>query len=111
MRITVVLPDDLLRRVKATAALERKSLREFIAQALVHEMDKKARTNAPGRRVKLPLVRSKRPGCCASPGSRCPRLWPTRMRMPEASSQGLEPNNTLPRQADTTSTDRISFTA
>jgi len=62
MRVTVVLRDDLLRRVEASAALEGMSLREFVKQALVHQLDRRAGSRAPGRRVKLPLVRSKHPG-------------------------------------------------
>ena len=61
MRTTVVLPDPLFRRVKATAALEGKNLRTFITEALVHELEGSA--GREGRkRVRLPLVPSKHPG-------------------------------------------------
>lgn len=60
MRTTVDLPDDLFRRVKATAALRGTSLKDFITQAIEDEL---ARQKAPDDyTVKLPLIRSKRPG-------------------------------------------------
>jgi hypothetical protein len=62
MRTTVVLPDALFRQVKATAALEGKTLRAFIMQAVCHEIDRDANRKRKGHRTKLPLVRSKRPG-------------------------------------------------
>ena len=62
MRTTIVIPDDLFRRVKATAALEGKSLRDFILQAVRYEMDRRIDHRTPESRVKLPLVPSKRPG-------------------------------------------------
>jgi hypothetical protein len=60
MRTTVDLPDTLFRKMKATAALRGVSLKQFITDAIEAEISK-----PPGGRryrVKLPLIRSKRPG-------------------------------------------------
>ena len=60
MRTTVDLPDPLFRQVKSAAALRGSSLREYIREALQQAVSG-ART-VPRRTVRLPLVRSKRPG-------------------------------------------------
>jgi plasmid stability protein len=60
MRTTIDLPDPLFRRVKSEAALRGSSLKEFIREALQQAVA----GERPVRRqqVRLPLVRSKRPG-------------------------------------------------
>ena len=62
MKTTVVLPDALFRRAKAEAAMEGRTLRSFIMDAVVHELEQGMKDGVARRRVKLPLVRSKRPG-------------------------------------------------
>jgi hypothetical protein len=61
MRTTVDLPDPLLRRAKAAAALEGKSLKTFLAEAIEQRLSGRA-VETTGQRVVLPLVRSARPG-------------------------------------------------
>ena len=60
MRTTVDLPDDLFRKLKATAALQGMSLKQLITRAIEAEIAKPRESK--GYRVKLPLIRSKRPG-------------------------------------------------
>ena len=60
MRTTVDLPDPLFRQVKSLAALRGSSLKEFIQDALQQAIT--ARRVQRGRRVTLPLIRSKDPG-------------------------------------------------
>jgi len=60
MRTTVDVPDPVFRKMKATAALRGVSLKEFLLIAVEHEMEKKPAKKE--HRVKLPLIRSKRPG-------------------------------------------------
>jgi hypothetical protein len=60
MRTTVDLPDALFRKMKATAALRGISLKQFITRAIETEVSKPQASK--GYRVKLPLIRSKRPG-------------------------------------------------
>ena len=62
MKTTVVLPDTVFRRAKAEAAMEGRTLRAFVMDAVVHELDRGAGNTPPGKRVKLPLIRSSRPG-------------------------------------------------
>jgi hypothetical protein len=62
MRTTITLPDSLFRRVKAMAALEGKTLRAFVTEAVAHEIDRSVEKQAAGHRVKGPLVRSRKPG-------------------------------------------------
>jgi hypothetical protein len=62
MKTTVVLPDDVFRRAKAETAMQGRTLRAFILDAVVHELDGTICEASPRRRVKLPLVRSRRPG-------------------------------------------------
>ena len=62
MKTTVVLPDALFRRAKAEAAMEGRTLRAFIMDAVVHELEQGGKGGVTRRRVRLPLVRSKRPG-------------------------------------------------
>jgi len=65
MKTTVVIPDPIFRRVKATAALEGKNLRAFLLQAVMHELEHVEAAGATRKRVRLPLVRSKHPGSLA----------------------------------------------
>ena len=60
MRTTVDMPDPVFRKMKATAALRGVSLKEFLLSAVEHEMaNKQAKKDYT---VRLPLIRSKRPG-------------------------------------------------
>jgi hypothetical protein len=60
MRTTVDLPDALFRKMKAMAALQGISLKQFITRAIQVELSKPRESQ--GYRVKLPLIRSKLPG-------------------------------------------------
>ena len=60
MRTTVDLPDDLFREAKAAAAHRGISLKTLIGNAIEHEV--RHPRLALNRRVRLPLVTSKRPG-------------------------------------------------
>ena len=62
MRTTVDIPDRLLRRAKAAAALKGKSLKAFLTKAVVHELERDADEKIARKRVSLPLVPSNRPG-------------------------------------------------
>jgi hypothetical protein len=59
MRTTIDLPDHLFRQVKAKAALHGETLKEFVQTAIEREFS----TETPARpfRVKLPLIKSKKP--------------------------------------------------
>jgi plasmid stability protein len=60
MRTTIDIPDAIYRRLKARAAGEGRSAKTLILQGV--EQVLKGTPAAAGRRVKLPLVKSKRPG-------------------------------------------------
>ena len=60
MRTTVDIPDPVYRRLKSRAASEGRSAKELILQG-VEQVLREARRKAR-RKVKPPLVRSKRPG-------------------------------------------------
>jgi hypothetical protein len=62
MRTTVDLPDEMLRRVKAIAAMEGKSLKRFLAEALERELRRRGEVESSPKRVTLPLVPSENPG-------------------------------------------------
>jgi len=62
MRTTGDIPDHILRRAKAAAALEGKSLKTFLTQAVSHELQRSAVKKIARKRVSLPLVPSKHPG-------------------------------------------------
>ena len=62
MRTTVDIPDNLLRRVKAAAALEGKSLKVFLMEAVIHELERSAKRKIVRKKISLPLVPSNRPG-------------------------------------------------
>ncbi len=60
MRTTVDLPDELFRKMKATAALRGMSLKQFLTSAVETEISKPRQSKR--HRVKLPLIHSKNPG-------------------------------------------------
>ena len=62
MRTTVDIPDNLLRRAKAAAALEGKSLKVFLTEAVIHELERSAEKKIVRKKISLPLVPSNRPG-------------------------------------------------
>jgi hypothetical protein len=60
MRTTIDIPDPMYRRLKARAAKEGRSVKSLILQGTEQVL---ASNGSPQRRaVRLPLVRSKRPG-------------------------------------------------
>jgi hypothetical protein len=60
MRTTVDIPDPLYRQLKARAATEGRSVKELILKSVQVELS--GTQPKPRRRVKLPIVSSKRPG-------------------------------------------------
>lgn len=54
------IPDPLYRQLKARAATERRSVKELILQGVQVKLGQDQ--PRPRRRVKLPIVRSKKPG-------------------------------------------------
>jgi len=60
MRKTVDIPDSLYRQLKARAAREGRTVEDLLLQRV--EGDLRAKPKKNGKRVKLPLVRSKHPG-------------------------------------------------
>jgi len=60
MRTTVDIPDPIYRRLKTRAASEGSSAKELILRGVELILKKGPRKSQ--RRVKLPLIRSKRPG-------------------------------------------------
>jgi hypothetical protein len=61
MRTTIDIPEPLLRRAKAAASLDGKSLRAYVTEALEQHVTHSA-LGGTGRRVSLPLVPSNTPG-------------------------------------------------
>lgn len=61
MRITVDLPEQLYRKIKAHASLNGISMKAYISAALQHEVEGSI-LNLDRRKVNLPLVASKSPG-------------------------------------------------
>jgi hypothetical protein len=59
MRTTIDLPNDLFRQVKSKAALRGETLKEFVQAAIEKEIS--VNTPASSFRVKLPLIKSKKP--------------------------------------------------
>ena len=59
MRTTIDLPDDLFRQLKSKAALRGETLKGFVQAAVEKEIG--AVPAASSFRVKLPLIRSKKP--------------------------------------------------
>jgi len=60
MRTTVDIPDPVYRRLKSRAASQGSSARELILRGVETVLKEKKRK--PRKRVKLPILRSKRPG-------------------------------------------------
>jgi hypothetical protein len=60
MRTTIDIPDPLYRELKGKAASEGRSVKELILQGVESELQLSPRRR--GRKVLLPLVRSKHPG-------------------------------------------------
>jgi hypothetical protein len=61
MRTTVDIPDALYRELKATAARQKKSVKELILRGVEVELRVRRKPRQSGR-VAPPLVRSKTPG-------------------------------------------------
>ena len=61
MRTTIDIPEPLLRRAKAAASLDGKSLRAYVTEALEQRLTHTA-LGGTGHRISLPLVPSKTPG-------------------------------------------------
>ena len=59
MRTTIDLPNDLFRQVKSKAALRGETLKEFVQSAIEKEISAEAPHSS--FRVKLPLIKSKKP--------------------------------------------------
>jgi hypothetical protein len=60
MRTTVDIPDPLYRELKGKAAADGRSVKELILRGVEGALQINSKRR--GRRVSLPLVRSKRPG-------------------------------------------------
>ncbi len=60
MRTTIDIPDRMYRRLKARAASQGRTAKALILQGVEQILTSKP--PAAGRRVTLPIVRSKRPG-------------------------------------------------
>lgn len=60
MRTTVDIPDALYRMLKARAAAEGRSVKALLLDAAAHALT--AGASRSGRRVRVPLVASRRPG-------------------------------------------------
>lgn len=61
MKATIELDDELYRQLKATAALRGRKVKELVAEGVrmvLHRVD----TPQQGRRLKLPIVKSRKPG-------------------------------------------------
>ena len=61
MRTTVDIPDPLYRRLKSRAAREGSSAKKLILRGVEQVLGDKPRKTR-SKRVKLPIIRSKRPG-------------------------------------------------
>ena len=61
MRTTIDIPDAMYRRLKTRAAGEGRSVKSLILVGVEQALEKEPPPR--GRRVTLPIVRSKRPGC------------------------------------------------
>jgi hypothetical protein len=60
MRTTVDIPEALYRELKSKAAREKRSVKEIILRSVEGEL--RSRSKKKGRRVTLPLIKSKWPG-------------------------------------------------
>lgn len=61
MRTTVDIPDAIYRRLKARAALERRSVKDLILESVQAEL-RSGKQTSRRRRVKLPIIASRDPG-------------------------------------------------
>lgn len=60
MRATIELPDPIFRRMKAVAALQGSTIKEFVQRAVERELSPAlTKTNKKGHRAKLPLIHGK----------------------------------------------------
>lgn len=59
VKTTVDIPDPLYRELKSKAAREKRSVKELILRGIESEL--RSHTKKRGRRVTLPLIRSKNP--------------------------------------------------
>ena len=62
MRTTIDVPDHLLRRAKATASLNGKTLKAFVTEALEAKVAEDGERAARPKRAQFPLVPSMAPG-------------------------------------------------
>lgn len=60
MRTTVDIPDPVYKRLKSRAASEGSSAKELILRGV--EQVLKERQRRRGKKIKLPIIRSKKPG-------------------------------------------------
>lgn len=60
MRTTVDIPEPIYRKLKARAAIEGRSVRQLVLQGVEIELGEAGPKRS--RRVRLPIVRSKKPG-------------------------------------------------
>lgn len=60
MRTTIDIPDPMYRRLKTRASMESRPAKELILRGVEHIL--KGGKRKRRKRVKLPIVRSKRPG-------------------------------------------------
>ncbi len=60
MRMTVDIPDPVYRRLKTRAVREGSSAKELILRGVEHILKQSRRRS--GKKVRLPIVRSKTPG-------------------------------------------------
>ena len=58
MRTTIDIPDSLFREIKATAAVQGRTLKDWILGAVRSELQGTEKRK-PSRRIKLPIVESK----------------------------------------------------
>ena len=58
MRTTVDLPDNLFRRMKAKAALEGTTVKQFVQRAVEREIAEPP-ASKKARRIKVPIIREK----------------------------------------------------
>lgn len=60
MRTTIELPDPVFRRMKAVAAMQGSTIKEFVQRAVERELAPSLKQpNKKSHRVKLPLIRGK----------------------------------------------------
>ena len=59
MRTTIDIPDELHRELKAKAALEGRSVRDFVLDLIKSELRPERKA---GKRVTLPMIKAKRKG-------------------------------------------------